>query len=62
MERRREFCKYVIDNGITGDQIFFTDEKLFICNLTFNISTEQIRLTSEIYKKYMEGGNSQKNV
>ena len=40
---RKNFAKWIIDNDITGDKIFFTDLKTFCLNGPLNQQINQIR-------------------
>jgi hypothetical protein len=44
---RKNFAKWIIDNDITGDKIFFTDEKTFCLNGPLNPQINQIRLSKK---------------
>jgi hypothetical protein len=46
-EKRLEFSKYIKENNIKGNQIFFTDEKRFYSHVKMNPQVNQIRLTKK---------------
>lgn len=54
-EKRLLFCKWVIDNQVKGDDIFFTDEKRFYLHKPMNRQTNKIRLSKSNSKKLKEG-------
>ena len=45
----------ILEKGITGRNIFFTDEKRFILNPPLNRQTNQIRLENESFNEYKSG-------
>jgi len=53
--RRMEFLEMIKEKNITGQNIFFTDEKRFILNPPLNSQTNQIRLNSKGFKEYQSG-------
>ena len=43
------------EKNISGNDIFFTDEKRFVLNPPLNKQTNQIRLDSQGYEEYQSG-------
>jgi hypothetical protein len=52
-----EFAKFIKENNIKGNQIFFTDEKRFFSHVKMNPQVNQIRLTKKWHKKLKRGCN-----
>ena len=52
---RKEFCKYIIDGGIKGKDIFFTDEKIFQLNSAPNNQLSQVRFSNDKFDEYKSG-------
>ena len=42
----------IINNGVKGEEIFFTDEKRFLLNVPLNKQTSQIRLEEKRKNEY----------
>lgn len=55
IQKRKEFANYIISEKINGNNIFFTDEKLFLINFMPNKQTNQIRLTNIMKQKLRKG-------
>ena len=53
-QRRMDFAKMILEKKITGDQIFFTDEKKFLLHTPLNKQTNQMRLDEEGQKQLKE--------
>ena len=49
--KRKEFCDYIKSENIKGDDIFFTDEKIFVLEWVPNKQTNQVRLTKLMKRK-----------
>ena len=45
--RKREFAQYIFDEKINGNNIFFTDEKIFLLNFIPNKQINQVRKYDE---------------
>jgi transposase len=54
-ETRKRFAKYVIDNNIKGEDVFFTDEKIFSLDGPLNPATNKIRLCKKDREKLRNG-------
>jgi hypothetical protein len=56
-DQRYEFTKYIKENNIKGEQIFFTDENRFYSHIKLNPQVIQIRLSKKMYEKLKRGKN-----
>ena len=54
-DSRKRFANYIIENRITGRDIFFTDEKRFLLDTPLNPQSNQIRLCKKSYQKLKAG-------
>ena len=56
--KRIEFAKMINEKGLSGRNIFFTDEKRFILNPPLNRQTNQIRLDQKDFDEFKSGKGS----
>jgi hypothetical protein len=56
--QKKNFAKYITDEKISGNDIFFTDEKIFLLDFLPNRQTNQIRLSNYMKKKLRKGDES----
>jgi transposase len=54
-QKRLAFSNYILNNGITGNDIFFTDESIFNVCIPINKATNVIRLSKSSVKKLKRG-------
>ena len=59
---RKLFAEYIKEEGINGDEIFFTDEKLFLLDFIPNKQTNQFRLSNNTKKKLRRGDESAEKI
>jgi hypothetical protein len=52
---RKEFCEFIIKEGIKGKDMFFTDEKIFQLNSAPNNQLSQVRLSNEKFDEFKTG-------
>ena len=57
---KKKFAQYISKEKINGDEIFFTDEKIFLLDFLPNKQTNQVRLSNLMKKKLRKGQNSRK--
>jgi len=50
LQQRKDFCDYLLEEGITGEGIFFTDESNFDLSNNINSQTNKIRLSKSSLK------------
>jgi len=55
LQQRKDFCDYLIEEDITGEDIFFTDESNFDLSNNINSQTNKIRLSKSSLKKLKKG-------
>jgi len=55
---RKQFTEYIKEEEIKGEDIFFTDEKLFLLDFIPNKQTNQFRLSNCMKKKLRKGNES----
>ena len=55
INKRKNFAKYIFENNINSDMIFFTDEKRFLLNFMPNKQTNKVRLCKKTIKKIKQG-------
>ena len=60
--KRLEFAKYIIEENVDYNNIFFTDEKRFLIKFAPNKQTFQVRLTKESKKKLKQGNEEIKKL
>ena len=53
--QKKKFSKYILEEKIKGDDIFFTDEKIFLLDFMPNKQTNQVRFINRT-KKGIKGG------
>ena len=53
--QKKKFSKYILEEKIKGDDIFFTDEKIFLLDFMPNKQTNQVRLSNLMKKKLRRG-------
>jgi hypothetical protein len=57
-EKRLEFCRKIVELGIKGEDIFFTDEKCFELEGRPNRQTNQLRISKKMQKRIAKGDTS----
>ena len=53
--QKKNFAQYILEKEIKGNEIFFTDEKIFLLDFIPNKQTNQVRLSSSMKKKLRKG-------
>jgi len=57
IKQRKNFAKYILDNNIDHNKIFFTDEKRFLLSFIPNPQNNKIRLTKEGKRKLKQNND-----
>jgi transposase len=55
LQQRKDFCEYILEEGIKGEDIFFTDESNFDLSNNINKQTNKVRLSKSSLKKLKKG-------
>ena len=53
--KKKNFAQYISEEKISGEDIFFTDEKIFLLDFLPNKQTNQVRLSNLMKKKLRKG-------